>query len=264
MHIVRTGKRYRALVAASHGLAAKAKACRAIFYHTVLRHSVLYGSKVSQVEAHGYTFEIDLGRKELAGVLEVLLERGYELKGRWVTRPGDTVFDIGSNVGVFAVMQGKQAEPGKVYAFEPSPTAYGRLTRNVAFNNVKNVETFPYALGDRSATSKFIESPISLNSRLTDGQTDAPTVDVTVTTLDEFVAAQNVKRIDLMKVDTEGHEIPVLTGGRSALRMTRRLVLETHRARDGAPIQAMLEAAGFALVHREGDLWFFERKHAAR
>jgi len=236
------------------------QACRAIFYYTVYRLGVLSKSKVRQIEVASCKFEIDFSRKELAGVLEVLLERSYEFGGRWVTRAGDTVFDVGSNIGVFAVMQGKQTAPGKVYAFEPSPTTYSRLQRNLALNDLKNVEALPYALGDEIATLTFIDAPISLNSRLADGPTTGPTVDVTATTLDAVAAAKNVHRIDVMKIDTEGHELQVLRGGPSALSITRRLVVELHHASDEAPITTLLEAAGFALVHRLAELRFFERK----
>jgi FkbM family methyltransferase len=261
--VIRIAKLYRSLLAASVGLAAKVTACRAIFYYTAYRLGVFSKSKVLQMEVAGCKFEIDFGRKELASVLEVLLDGAYGLDGRWATRSGDTVFDVGSNIGVFAVMQGKQAAPGKVYAFEPSPTTYSRLKRNLALNDLKNVESFPYAIGDEIATLRFVDTPISLNSRLVEESMGAPTVDVLGTTLDVVAAAHNVQRIDLMKVDTEGHEIQVLRGGSFALSITRRLVVELHRASDEAPIRAMLEAAGFAPIHQVEELRFFERKEVA-
>jgi FkbM family methyltransferase len=263
MDIRRALVRFWALLRGSVGLAGKIQAIRAIYLYTLLRFGLWASPKPIELNVDHHRFEVDLGRKELASVLEVLLERCYEPDPAWVTRPGDTVLDIGANVGVFSVLQGTRVKNGRVYAFEPSPTTYTRLRRNVALNHLQNVETFPEALGDRQGRVRFVDKPISLNSYVLQRETGEPTVEVEVKTLDDFVQARGIRRIDLMKIDTEGHELPVLAGAVRSLEKTQRVVLETHRPEDEAPVRKVLESAGFSLSHRERELFFFTRKEGS-
>jgi len=263
MDISRAVRRYALLWRQSEGFKAKARALRAIYYYTVLRFNLWEKSKRLALDVAGHRFEIDLGRKELASVLEVLLERCYEPDEAWLTAPTDTVLDIGANIGVFAILQGKRLTQGRVYAFEPSPTTYARLRRNVSLNRLDNVETFPLALGDRNGRVRFIDKPISLNSYVSTDAAQEGAVEVEAQTLDAFVATRGIDRIDLMKIDTEGHELPVLAGGARALALTGRLVLEFHRPEDELLLRQRLEEAGFALTHRERELMFFRRRPAA-
>jgi len=259
MDIMRALKRYWALLAHSDGLEGKTNAVRAMAYYTMLRFKLWSNSKRIGLRVDQHRFDIDLGRKELASVLEVLLERCYEPSAGWVTGPGDVVFDIGSNIGVFSVMQGARVGHGRVYAFEPSPTTYTRLARNIALNGLRNVESFQQALGDQAGRVRFVDKPISLNSYVLRSETSEPTVEVEAGTLDGFVAARRIDRINLMKIDTEGHELQVLSGGPVALAMTDRIVLEIHAPGDEAPVRSLLESAGFSASHQQRDLLFFER-----
>jgi len=258
MNISRTGGRYLKLILSSRGMRAKLNAVRAAFYHTVFRLWSLPREKILKVYPKDFVFQIDLGRRELASVLEVLLENCYELDKSWAARDGDTILDVGANIGVYAVMQGKRAG-ARVLALEPSPTTFRRLAKNVALNDLKNVETFQCALGTKSGNAGFVDKPISLNSSLSEPNLDGQSVEVAVQTLDDFVKARSVRRVDVLKLDTEGYELQILSEGTEALKLVQRIVLETHRQADEAPIQSLLERAGFRFLRRDHDLWFFDR-----
>src|ERR1041384_2830564 len=60
---------------------------------------------------------------------------------------GDTVLDIGGHVGAWTIPYSKYVGPaGHVYVFEPDPTGYGAITKNVALNDCGNVTAFNWAI----------------------------------------------------------------------------------------------------------------------
>src|SRR5215211_3373977 len=67
--------------------------------------------------------------------------------------PGDTVFDIGANYGVYSLtLAQKVGSDGQVCAFEPGEEALAQLRRNVELNPQLNIEIVPAALSDREGT----------------------------------------------------------------------------------------------------------------
>ena len=78
--------------------------------------------------------------------------------------------------------------------------------------------------------------------------------EVAVTTLDEFVEARGLRRLDFMKIDVEGFEERVLRGGERTLRRLRPVVLlevqPTTLERTGSSVQRvvdLLSGAGYQL-----------------
>jgi FkbM family methyltransferase len=61
---------------------------------------------------------------------EIVTERTYERHGI-IVRPGDVVFDVGANIGLFAIHLARTAPGVRVHAFEPIPPLFEALTRNV-------------------------------------------------------------------------------------------------------------------------------------
>lgn len=62
---------------------------------------------------------------------EIFQEKCY-LKHGVDLRPGDTVFDVGANIGLFTLFAAERCGPdGKVYAFEPLPETFAALKHNV-------------------------------------------------------------------------------------------------------------------------------------
>jgi hypothetical protein len=54
-------------------------------------------------------------------------------------RPDDTVWDVGANIGIYAVLLGRAAHRGQVVSFEPVPETRQRLLGNIARNGISNV-----------------------------------------------------------------------------------------------------------------------------
>src|SRR5688572_30779628 len=71
-------------------------------------------------------------------------------------RPGDYVWDVGANVGLYSSMfSGIVGPAGKVFAFEPGPKNFARLETAVA--SLNNVVLMPMALGDTPGPMAFAE-----------------------------------------------------------------------------------------------------------
>ena len=71
---------------------------------------------------------------------------------------GDTVWDVGANVGRHLIPMAKKVSPdGHVYAFEPVPMVYTELKHRVEDDNnlSKNITLFPYALYDNNGQTDF-------------------------------------------------------------------------------------------------------------
>ncbi len=142
-------------------------------------------------------------------------------------RPGDVVVDVGAFVGLYTIALAKRVGPhGSVVAFEPDPTNFAWLQRHVVLNRVQHhVTLVRAAVADRAGEAGFLSR--DNESHLGDVQKGG--LRVPVTTLDEEFPTQ---RVDLLKVDVEGHEEQVLRGGMrllsDAARGPRTIYVEVH------------------------------------
>lgn len=129
------------------------------------------------------------------------------------------IFDVGANVGQYAEMIATFFPAAEVFCFEPSPTAFEALSERVGANSVFRV--FNVGLGaSASKVSLYADAAGSALSSLYRRRLDhfdiklGTAEDVELTTIDDFCEAQNIKRIDFLKLDTEGHELQVLRGAK--------------------------------------------------
>jgi FkbM family methyltransferase len=140
-----------------------------------------------------------------------------------VPRDG-VVVDVGAHAGQFSKLFAKMAPAGEVFAFEPSAYARSVMTPAVRFNRLRNITLIPLGLGER-AEEVVLHTPLKRERSLGFGTAHigaaaGPTVDqaIGLTTLDHFVAARPLTRIDLIKADIEGWELRALWGGEQTLR----------------------------------------------
>jgi FkbM family methyltransferase len=140
-------------------------------------------------------------------------------------RPGATFADVGANVGYYTWFAAAVVGPaGRVLAFEPGPYAYDSLQRVIRENGVGNVECWQVALSDRSGRGTLYVPQRAVgnyNPSLTPYLPDMEPIEVSIETLDALLERLDVRRIDLMKVDVEGHELCVFRGAERAIRERR-------------------------------------------
>ncbi len=129
--------------------------------------------------------------------------------------PLDTVFDVGANVGSFSGEVLKNNPKAKIFAFEPVKTTYDKLAKNFSF--LSNINCHQLALGDseeRLVINIFDEKDSVLNSLnpLAMSSDSESSEEIEVQRGDDFSRLNNINHINLLKIDTEGFELNVLSG----------------------------------------------------
>jgi len=140
-----------------------------------------------------------------------------------VPRHHGCFIDIGANVGMWTRFVAKKGY--KVYAFEPSPVPYRYL--KMLAKQFSNVNVYPYALGENNCRAKLNVHKSSGHNSLVFQRRDFSGIQiiVTVRTLDSF----KFKNVGLIKIDTEGYEVPILKGAQRTIRENKpRLIVEVH------------------------------------
>ena len=84
---------------------------------------------------------------------EIVTERTYERHGVSV-RGGDVVFDVGANIGLFAIHLARTVPGVRVHSFEPVPPLFDALTRNLA-EHAPDVRAYNVGLADRDGDAVF-------------------------------------------------------------------------------------------------------------
>ena len=140
---------------------------------------------------------------------------GYENSKVYI-KENDIVIDCGANMGLFSNYAA--SKNAIVYSFEPGKTAYNILKKNISFYN--NITSYPYAVGNKNQYEDYIEclniggshlEKYSLN--FNSGFRDKYQIKKII--LDDFFYN---KKIDFIKIDTEGSEKEILLGAKNILK----------------------------------------------
>jgi len=142
-----------------------------------------------------------------------------------IVKSGDTVLDIGANIGLVTLWLARLVgKNGKVHAFEPNPELQNTLEKVLERNRLSNVRLHQIALGSEQAElelriPRFNAGGASLVRNKT--LVDCAVHYVPVRCLSDIVAEEKIKSIRLMKIDVEGFEMEVMRGATEALRVIR-------------------------------------------
>lgn len=135
------------------------------------------------------------------------------------------VFDVGAHAGQYTKLFAKLANDGTVYAFEPGAYALSILTKAVGVLRLRNVEIVRLALSDAEGEIS-LHMPVKPKGTLGFGlahvgvnreHLKTKSVSVPMTTVDSFVAARKLSRLDFIKADIEGWELHMLRGATKTL-----------------------------------------------
>src|SRR5579864_286301 len=100
----------------------------------------------TSITLRGVTYYVGLRTNEIGLFGEIYHERAYDQLDAFIPKTGWTVFDVGANVGIFTIQQALRGS--QVFAFEPNPDCYRRLTKAVTANGLDGrVTAFSHALG---------------------------------------------------------------------------------------------------------------------
>jgi FkbM family methyltransferase len=152
-----------------------------------------------------------------------------ELFSRLV-RSGETVLDVGANIGHHTVALSRMVgETGRVIAFEPQMQMFNLLNANIVLNRCRNVLPFKLAVGRRADRTKM--RAVSYDDFLPFGSlglqrpdnADSRGEDVEVILLDDFLPTFELdgSPVSLMKVDVQAHELYMFQGAVKQLRQAQ-------------------------------------------
>ena len=218
------------------------------------------------VRRRGLTWRLDL-REGIDFSIYLLgaFERSTVITLEKLVKSGDVVFDIGANIGAHTLGLARSVGPaGRVFAFEPTEFAFQKLQQNLSLNPELQARTFPRQLLLAASPMQEVPQEIFASWPL---EKDGPvhpkhrgrpvsTRNAAVDTLDRFVARENLDRLNLIKIDVDGHELPVLQGGLTVLKQFRPVLLmemspyvhsEEHNSFPA--LVALLRDAGYAIQH---------------
>ena len=185
-------------------------------------------------------------------------EAGFDAELRRAIRPGDCVWDVGANLGLYTERFADQAGPtGIVHAFEPAPSCFAALQART--KNLPNVVRHELALGraEASLPMQLAADPLGATHSLAAPPTGGETKLVRVTSGDLFRRTEQIRVPNVIKIDVDGFEEDVLLGLETTLAdaTCRAILCEVHfgifekRNDRYAParIERLLRKHGFSL-----------------
>ena len=196
---------------------------------------------------NGVTFTLDFSRQNVGVFQEVWLMDLYE---KWYKiQKGDVVVDIGAHIGAFSVLA---AEKGAhVYAFEPIPTSFWFLAKNVEPYDVRAENLAVY---DKSgAITLFASEGGSEGASIVPPEATGAVERVTAeaTTLERIFWEHNIEHCDFLKMDCEGSEVRILraTPG-EVFKRIKNIGMEYHD--NFGEVQRILTSNGFEILESSG------------
>lgn len=144
--------------------------------------------------------------------------------------PDRCVIDIGANVGYYAIMAAwhfRHRGETTVFAFEPYPTAMWYLQKNVELNGLTNLLGVLQGLADKSGHAILYLNPngITFGSLRSYAPYLTQPCEISLTTLDEFMAHFPYVKVGLIKADIEGGELSAFLGGRETIERDRPVII---------------------------------------
>lgn len=188
-----------------------------------------------------YEMYIDTRDPGISKTLAIFGQRELEHRAilKDVLKSGMTVWDLGANIGYYAIMEAMLVGPtGKVYAVEPSPSNVALLKRNIALNHCEErIDVFPIGISNRTGEAEFHLSAMSnvntFHPTTRSGERAAhltgKTLMVPIMDVSNFIRGK--RPVDLVRMDIEGHEVEVFESIIRAIDeqgFSAKILFETH------------------------------------
>lgn len=172
----------------------------------------------------------------------------------WVrlAREARIIFDIGANTGVYALSAQAANPSARIFGFEPIDRIAQRFEDNVALNG-GDVAVIRAGVSDTTGEAVIFEPTgahaysASLDAGMLVGRDDLVETRISVIRIDDFLQVCDLSGVDLVKIDTEKHELAVFEGFGAALERSRPAILVEILDRDlGARLTAHIAPLGYA------------------
>ncbi len=201
-----------------------------------LKNLLLKIYRLTLVKKAFYKVNLHLYKISLRGI-GILNSEGGEITGEdnllknlSETYKIKTVFDVGANDGGYSKTLRESFPNATIYAFEPQPESFKRLSKVSIANNLK---IYKLGLGKVEETSKIWDFADDAKLKHTQPTSTLASIykdvieqyhgqksmsfDIKITTLDKFTKQNRILSIDFIKIDTEGNEYNVLLGAKELI-----------------------------------------------
>jgi len=175
-------------------------------------------------------------------------------------RPGGIFVDVGANVGYYTALAGSLVgKTGVVLSFEPDPQCFSRLLKT--FEAAQHIQCLNVAVSESVGTLKLYMPPESEHNHDSSWLAyceQMTSFEAVTTTLD--IALCGFRRVQLLKLDIEGHEPQAIRGGRRTLESgtVERVLCELNErllrmaGSSQAELIELIQSCGFVLENRIG------------
>ena len=138
---------------------------------------------------------------------------------------GNIVVDVGANIGLHTLNMARiVGNTGQVFAFEPDPSNFEILKKNVKINNYRNIILEQKAVGDKHGRTTLYQSDHPGKHRIFPQTEQAKSqVQVELTNLDNYFDSDMTDKINFIKIDVEGLEFSVLKGMKNILKNSKKI-----------------------------------------
>lgn len=171
------------------------------------------------------------GTMDIWSIKETFLDRFYERYG-FTIQPHWKVMDIGAGIGEYT-LYAAVAQPGvRVFSFEPYPQSFGLMQENLRLNTITNARVYEQAVAGASGelVLDLAEGePVKIQSHQKDAVATGKGLSVRASSLADTLAMLEMESCDLLKLDCEGAEYPILFNTpQPVLGRVERIVMEYH------------------------------------
>ena len=180
-------------------------------------------------------------------------------------QPGDTIIDIGANLGYYSMLFSKWTGPyGRVYAVEPV-SLYNKIFKELSRNRT-NITLYPYALGPENKKITIVDpltgsqndpylktGLLHVYDKEKDGELSAHKYRFESEMRKPESLFAELKKIDYIKCDVEGFELEVLTQMKSLILKHKPIVQSEIAGENRGAIKDMFTELGYSAFCLEGN-----------
>ena len=166
-----------------------------------------------------------------------------------ILKKGSTFIDGGANIGFFSIIGSKLVgSKGTIVAFEPTPLTLKYLNQNITINKVSNIIVSDKGLSSTEKVMSFLikknsEENSILKNESKKFQINEKKININTITIDKFCKKNNLKKVDLIKLDIEGQELEAIKGSKDVLLNNKniKIIFELNIANNSRGIKFAIE-----------------------
>lgn len=193
---------------------------------------------------HTEPLRVAIPESELFRLRNIFEGHEYGLPPIFKLNENSVIVDIGGNVGSFSLYARQWNPVCQIHSFEPNPQVFPLLEHNT--KDLENISINQVALSDQNGEINLFQHPRNTGqSSTTVHMKGGHQVAVKMQKSGEALVEKGINKIDVLKIDTEGAEVPIIKGMKDLLINTGFIMLEYHSEKDRREIDAIL--SGFSV-----------------